>query len=393
MRQKLFIAFAIIIPTLITLLFTFPRYMEEDDSTLLRKYQSIKQDLLSVMTFNVRLDGIERDPNNHFTKRIYRLTETVEKWQPAILCVQEPFTGQLLHWQSLLPKYYRHIGYQHDDITNRNFEHALSHMDFQVAILYNNQILKLMDQDYIWLSKSPRIIGSKNWDSGSIRTLNIARFQLKNDDNAINILIFNTHLDVKSGVARREQAKIVRSTIKQWQKKYPNAIVLLFGDFNSAPKQAAYDILTFSNFLHDTWTVCESDASMCILNSFSSTYHSWLGSIINTYGFQLLQAIIFAVHNSGARLPTEIPTQLSSYLDILKEIWKHFRMLNLSEMISLWSQHRFHVDWILYQNSIDGNERLQPRFIAVVDVRSRNYSSDHFPVVALFQLKKAGTTN
>ncbi|CAF5074036.1 unnamed protein product, partial [Rotaria sp. Silwood1] len=49
-------------------------------------------------------------------------------------------------------------------------------MDFQVAILYNNQVLKLIEQDYIWLSKSPRVVESKDWNSSGARTLNIARF-------------------------------------------------------------------------------------------------------------------------------------------------------------------------------------------------------------------------
>ncbi|CAF0869827.1 unnamed protein product [Rotaria sordida] len=354
-------------------------------NTVLYRNEFVRLNLLSVMTFNIRLDGVERDPNNHFTKRIYRLTETIEKWQPSILCVQEPFGGQLLHWQSHLPNYYRHIGYQPGGV-DRDLKDPSSQRDFQVAILYNNRILKLIEQDYIWLSKTPRIVGSKDWNSAGERTLNIARFQLKNE-KSISILVFNTHLDVKSEQARQEQAKIVRSTIKKWQKKYPTAVVLLFGDFNAVPKQAAYNILTSSDFLHDTWVVCKSQTSMCISNSFSSTFHGWLGSIINTYGFQFLQTILFTFHGSGISLPHEIPKHLSSYINILKELWKFRQILNISELNSLWSLHRFHVDWILYRNSIDGSEHLQPRFIAVVDIRSRNYSSDHFPVVALFQLK------
>ncbi|CAF4980417.1 unnamed protein product, partial [Rotaria sp. Silwood1] len=186
--------------------------------------------------------------------------------------------------------------------------------------------------------------------------------------------------------ARQEETKIIRFTIEQWQKKYPTAVVLLFGDFNSVPKQAAYNILTSSDFLHDTWTICISQTSICISNSFSSTYHGWLGSIINTYGFQLLQSILFTFLGSGVQLPYEISKRLSSYIDISKELWKSRQMLKFSELIKLWSLHRFHVDWILYRNSIDDKRSLQPQFIVVVDIRSRNYSSDHFPVVALFQL-------
>ncbi|UJR16817.1 hypothetical protein I4U23_003716 [Adineta vaga] len=252
----LLILFSILIVLLISFLFIFPRYTEEDDLAMLKKYQSIKKSLLSVMTFNIRLDGVERNPNNQFSKRVFRLTETIRKWEPSILGVQEPFANQLLHWQSQLPKYYQYIGYQSDD-ASKNLADPLSQMDFKVAILYNTQVITLLEQDYIWLSKSPRVVGSKDWNSHGVRTLNIARFKLNNDTDSTNILVFNTHLDVRSEQARQEQAKIIRSTIKEWQEKYPKAMVLLFGDFNSVPKQTTYNILTSSHFLYDTWTVCK----------------------------------------------------------------------------------------------------------------------------------------
>ncbi|UJR11051.1 hypothetical protein I4U23_015235 [Adineta vaga] len=385
MRYKLFILFSILIAVFIAVPFTYPRYTEEDDVHMLEKYLSIKQNLLSVMTFNIRFDGIEHDPNNHFTKRVYRLTETIGKWQPAILGVQEPFTDQLLHLQSHLPNYYQHVGYQHHG-TDKNHPSTSSQHDFKVAILYNDQQLKLLEQDYLWLSKTPRTVGSKDWNSGGARTLNIARFELINTDDSTEILVFNTHLDVQSEQARQEQAKLIRSIISQWQQKYPTAILLLLGDFNAMPNQTAYQILTFSDFLYDTWIVCKSHRTICLSNSFSSTFHGWFGSLVNTYGIQILQTILFTFHGTGVKIPYNIPTNYSAYIDIVKQLLKFCRLLNLSDMISLWSSHRFHVDWILYQNSKDRSKDLQPQFISVVDIRSRNYSSDHFPVIALFKI-------
>lgn len=381
MQYELWIGVFILISLFIAFLFTFPRYGEKDDGDMLQKYLQIKEDLLSVMTFNIRLDGFEHNPDNHFTKRIYRLTETIEKWQPAILCVQEPFTTQLQQWQSHLPKHYQSIGYQHEstDACER---------DFQVAILYDDRKLKLIDRDYLWLSKTPRIVGSKDWDSNRARTLNIARFELISLENSTHILVFNTHLDVKSELARREQAKIIRSTINQWQKKYPTDLVLLFGDFNTIPQHMTHHILTSDNFLHDTWTVCKSHPSQCISNSFSSTFHGWLGSIVNTYGFQLIQTILYTFRGIGIDLSYSIPRRYSVYVKLLKELIAYRRRINFSEIKSLCFSRRFHVDWILYQNSMDENRQLQPRFISVSDIRSRHYSSDHFPVIAAFEIKK-----
>ncbi|CAF1333063.1 unnamed protein product [Adineta steineri] len=343
---------------------------------MLQKYLSLKHGLLSIMTFNIRVDIVEHNPENNFKKRIDRLTKIIEKWQPTILCVQEPLTDQFQHWQFHLPSYYQSIG----------SAYSSSQLDFQVAILYNNQILKLLDQDYLWLSKTPRTVGSKDWNSHAIRTLNIARFQLLSNES-INLLVFNTHLDAKSEQARQEQAKIVRSTINEWQRKYPTDVVLLLGDFNSIPQQTTYNILTFSDFLYDTWAICKTHSSTCVSNTFSSTFHGWLGSIINTYGLQLLQTIGFSYHGLGIILPHGIPKNSSSYIDVLKKFTRYSYLINPSEMISIWSSHRFHVDWILYQNSLDKTQYLQPKFISVIDIRSQNYSSDHFPVIALFQLK------
>ncbi|CAF1247108.1 unnamed protein product [Adineta ricciae] len=329
------------------------------------------------MTFNIRVDILEHDPENNFTKRIHRLTQTIEKWQPTILCVQEPLTNQFQHWLSHLPSYYRSIG----------SPNSSSDFDFQVAILYNSQILKLSDQDYLWLSKTPRTVGSKDWNSHAVRTLNIARFHLVSDES-MNLLVFNTHLDAKSEQARQEQAKIIRSTINEWRRKYPTDVVLLLGDFNTIPQQTTYNILTSSEFLYDTWTVCKTHSSTCTSNTFSSTFHGWLGSIINTYGLQLLQTLGYTYHGLGVILPHGLPRNISSFIDVLKKFTRYSRQINLSTMIVTWSSHRFHVDWILYQNSFDRTQRLQPKLISVIDIRSRSYSSDHFPLIALFQFEK-----
>ncbi|CAF0850222.1 unnamed protein product [Adineta ricciae] len=379
------ILFVILLCLFICYLFTFPRYTEEDDLTTLKKYQTINQNLLSVMTFNIRHDIHERDPNNNFTKRVFRLVETVEKWKPSVLSVQEPFADQIRLWHCHLPKYYRYVGYQPMD-TEDGCEDSLSKMDFRVAILYNTQILTLLEQDYIWLSKCPRIVGSKDWNSHGVRTLNIARFKLKNLENSPRILVFNTHLDVRNEQARQEQAKVIRSTIKQWQEKYPKDLVFLCGDFNTIPKQTTHQILTSSQFLYDTWTTCQTSPSTCISHSFSSSFHGWLGSIVNTYGFQFIQIILYTFRGLGVDLPYETSLRKSVIIDIAKQIWKVRRNICLSDMISLWRSHRIHVDWILYQHAMDGSSHLQPKFIAVGDIRSRNYSSDHFPIIALFQI-------
>ena len=43
-----------------------------------------------------------------------------------------------------------------------------------------------MESDFIWLSKTPRRDQSKDWNSGGIRALNIARFRYKEEKRRVN---------------------------------------------------------------------------------------------------------------------------------------------------------------------------------------------------------------
>lgn len=62
------------------------------------------------MTFNIRLDGEERDPANHFTRRIERLRATFGRWNAQLVGLQEPYGGQAIHLMSVLPTNIRLIG-------------------------------------------------------------------------------------------------------------------------------------------------------------------------------------------------------------------------------------------------------------------------------------------
>ena len=99
----------------------------------------------------------------------------------------------------------------------------------------------------------------------------------------------------------------------------------------------------------------------------------------------------------GFIFPGHIPRSLKDIIrhlvSIIQEhgifLWKY----SIWEAIPLQPFTRFHVDWILYnthnRNSSQNGETvfdLMPRFISIADVRSGNYSSDHFPVVALFEI-------
>eukprot|EP01102_Stenamoeba_stenopodia_P015871 TRINITY_DN5482_c0_g1_i1.p1 TRINITY_DN5482_c0_g1~~TRINITY_DN5482_c0_g1_i1.p1 ORF type:complete len:413 (-),score=75.61 TRINITY_DN5482_c0_g1_i1:159-1397(-) len=394
---------------LMGLLFYFPRCdHEEVEAQLLTRYLDLQRELSSsaspatsiafpIMTFNIRLDGLESDPNNHWTKRVYRVRDTLERWKPFVVGLQEPFAGQVLHLQSIIPSRYQPIGF---DRSKGQFDlgHPSRHHDMRVAMLYDTEALELLEQDYLWLSKTLRVIESKDWNSFGIRTLNIARFRMKKtpQQQPIEVLLFNTHLDVGSEEARRRQSEIVARTIADWQAKYPNAITFLLGDFNTAPGQAAYMTLTRNTTLSDAWIVCKANTHLhhhdtdslmatCDSNSIASSYHGWKGTRLNSYGVRLLQGIALTLHGMGFELkPRKIPENWSEFREITSNLVADGWQFPIREAIPSWPWNRFHVDWILFSSG--SNTVMTPRVMAVADVRDSDYSSDHFPVVGLFEI-------
>jgi hypothetical protein len=121
-----FLFFIVITPITLSLLAYYPQYNISDEQHLYETYQALlKSDslpsvspqpahehkhhdpsssssssshpsLISVMTFNLRFDAEESDPNNRFPRRVPRIISTIERWNPHIIGVQEPFSDELI---------------------------------------------------------------------------------------------------------------------------------------------------------------------------------------------------------------------------------------------------------------------------------------------------------
>eukprot|EP00932_Pfiesteria_piscicida_P014492 SRR837773.26272.p1 GENE.SRR837773.26272~~SRR837773.26272.p1 ORF type:complete len:153 (+),score=21.96 SRR837773.26272:164-622(+) len=128
------------------------------------------------MSFNIRLDADESNLDNHFTRRVHRLADFLNQSAPWLVGMQEPFSGQLLHLQSLLPARYVALGYEgrgHGDLDRAD---PKRHNDFQTAIVFDSSRLRLLGHDHLWLSQSPRQPDSRSWGSRGSRTVTAAAF-------------------------------------------------------------------------------------------------------------------------------------------------------------------------------------------------------------------------
>jgi endonuclease/exonuclease/phosphatase family metal-dependent hydrolase len=351
-----------------------------------------------IMSFNIRHDIPESKPDNEWAARVGRVAKVIEEYAPSSVGLQEPFGVQAEQLLSALPPHWKAVGDHHDS------PHPLSHpsrkWDMKAGILYDSHKLELLHWHHQWLSKTPGVPHSSNWGSLGARHLTIAHFR-RGLNLEQDILHFNTHFDVRSEQARREQARMVKAYVEEYTALYPSALVFVTGDFNAAVGQTPYKILTTPNAekqegmeLLDTWTSCEqasfSSPSDCTVvdSSPSMSYHGWLGLWTDSYLARLGAKAAFTLHGMGLNLPHFFPTDVAGVTRAVTQFSKSGWKYPISEAIPP-SSERMHVDWILYaEKSKDAKQRVRPRFVSLVDVKHDAFSSDHYPVLALFDIAK-----
>lgn len=182
---------------------------------------------LKVMSYNIRYDN-PGDGRNAWPNRKDRLIDLVRESRPAVLGVQEALHGQLMNMMDALGGYAM-VGVGRDDGKQKG-EYS--------AILYRTDRFELRDQNTFWLSKTPDVPGSKDWDAAITRVATWAR--LFDKETQKEILVVNTHFDHIGKEARLKSAELIRKKIGEMAGDLP---VLLTGDFNFTRQQPPYAAL------------------------------------------------------------------------------------------------------------------------------------------------------
>ena len=147
------------VAVVIAVSFTYPLYTAADDDSMVAQLHALqdteastpnKHDVLASLTllsFNVRLDALEANPEHHFTKRVSRLGTTFARLQPTLVGLQEPFAGQLLHMKRYLPEKYVPVGYDRfgESAAGKgpgNLALRSRHDDFKIGMLYDSEVGK-----------------------------------------------------------------------------------------------------------------------------------------------------------------------------------------------------------------------------------------------------------
>lgn len=192
---------------------------------------------LNIATYNIRVDK-EEDviKGNGWTKRCPKVCDIVKFHNFHIFGAQEVEQHQLNDMLGFL-KEYKYIGIARED-GNKEGEF--------VPIFYRPDILQLVDSGNFWLSETPDR-PSKGWDAVCYRICTWGKFKTK--DNA-TFYYFNTHLDHRGVIARRQSANLIVSKIREIAGDTP---VILTGDFNSGDDTEVYRIFKDSGIITDSY--------------------------------------------------------------------------------------------------------------------------------------------
>jgi len=204
---------------------------------------SLSAQSLNVMSFNIRYNT-SSDGENAWPYRKNKVASQILFHDVHILGVQEALHGQMLDLKEALIRF-NFVGVGRDDGKMAG-EYS--------AIFYDTTRLKLLQTKTFWLSEQPDVPGSKSWDAAITRIVTWAKF--KDRKTKKKFYVFNTHFDHIGETARAESARIILQKVKEIAGKAP---VVVTGDFNSAPSDQPYQIITRAENkerLTDSKTVC-----------------------------------------------------------------------------------------------------------------------------------------
>jgi endonuclease/exonuclease/phosphatase family metal-dependent hydrolase len=179
---------------------------------------------LAVVTFNVRYDN----PDDLLTwdQRKERLLGSVSYFD--LLGFQEALSHQVSFLASGLPEH-DHYGVGRDD-------GALGG-EF-CPIFWRRSRFDMLHAETLWLSPTPKVVGSIGWDAVLPRVATIVVLHDRQTDKVFRVV--NAHFSHVGEQARLASAQMISSRISGSQAD----VNLVLGDLNAEPKSPALDMLT-----------------------------------------------------------------------------------------------------------------------------------------------------
>ena len=177
--------------------------------------------MFKFVTFNLRCDR-NQDGENCFVYRQPLILKVIGEEQPELLCFQEVLPHMAVWLKQNLKDYYA-IGCGRGEKLDGE----------QITVAFRSDIYSLMEMRTFWLSETPFQPGSRYPDQSSCPRTCIDALLMENATGHM-LRVVNTHLDHVGVEARRQGLAQILRHIESVE-LFPNAPVILTGDFNAAP--------------------------------------------------------------------------------------------------------------------------------------------------------------
>ena len=182
------------------------------------------------MSFNIRYDN-PRDGENAWPHRKHLVADVVIDFKADVVGMQEVLRHQADYLAENLGEHgFKWFGIGRDDGKDKG--------EFS-PIFYNADKYDVLDQGYFWLSETPDVIASKNWDAAITR---IATWlKLKDKQSNKEFFVFSTHFDHRGPQSRLKSAQLLSRRLVEIAGDTPT---ILLGDFNCRPDSQPYKAIT-----------------------------------------------------------------------------------------------------------------------------------------------------
>lgn len=192
------------------------------------------QDVIKVMSYNVRQSFATNDGHNHWRYRRHASKNMLIQEHPALVGMQETCPDQVAYFDEALKDYGR-LGVGRDDGKQEGE---------MMAIYYDRALFDLVDWGTFWLSATPDTV-SQGWDGACKRTCTWACLTYR--PNGQRVLFLNTHLDHIGREARREGVRLIAQRITALRQRFTpqgeHMPVFLTADFNTSSVNPIFDVL------------------------------------------------------------------------------------------------------------------------------------------------------
>ncbi len=190
------------------------------------------------MSFNIRL-GVVDDGENSWKYRNEFLCQTIKKFNPELLGLQEAFLFQIDEILKHFPNMAL-MGVGRDD-GKQGGEYS--------CILYDKTRFNVDTTETFWFSDTPNIPGSKHWGNNITRICTWAKFT--DSKTKKKFYYYNVHLDHESQPSREKSTELLLAKINKQKEILPT---ILTGDFNCEEENPAIRTI-LSGGLTDTYRI------------------------------------------------------------------------------------------------------------------------------------------